>query len=139
MLPLLVAALLVSVPSLPAPCVPGCTIQGNGATGFVPAVAVVQSGATVTWQAFGDSVGHDNVENAISPDPDATCFDVFYQAASTGSATLTLVGGQVFATQGDVTKPCTSATVLPGGAAAVLTYECKVHPLTMKGALVVVA
>jgi len=145
-LPLLVAACaaLAMVPALPAEaaavpallCQGSCTIPGGVLPGFLPPVSVVTSGSAVTWVG-SDAAGHLNVENALLPDQLATCFEASYAGASGATVVFRLDAGSVVAEVDGRERTCASAQPLAGGA-AVLTYACIIHALTMKGALVII-
>lgn len=138
-LPVLVPLLLLLAAPLaaplPGPCLPGCTIEGQGLLGFIPPVVLVQSGATVTWRGL-DYAGHINYEGLTNFDEGVSCFVARYADKVRDSATFRLEDGVLFAEQAGVEKVCTFAVPLPGGA-ALLPYQCVLHPIAMKGALVV--
>jgi plastocyanin len=136
MLAALVPLLLLSA-SLPVPCTGTCVVQGSGVTGFTPPLLVMQSGSAVAWEA-SDGIGHFNVEGAFGTGA-GTCFSAPYAGVQRSDAIrLTIEGSVLVAEQNGVSLPCVTATMLPGGN-ALLSYQCFVHPLTMKGLILVVA
>lgn len=138
LLALAVASLALLMPAgAVAPCLggPQCDIQGSGIAGFLPPVAVLASGGTVTWSGL-DSLPHVNVEGAVAG-PDS-CFTAIYIGELSASVSFAVEGSQLLATQDGVTKACASAVVVPG-VAATLPYVCTLHALFMKGTLVVAA
>ena len=139
---LLVAALPLAAPHLAAPpaeerCLPQCEVPGSALAGFVPPAAVVRSGAAVTWRGL-DSVLHVNLEGLVNSDAARSCFHATYAGSGTATVVFHLLPEGIVAEQAGKAKPCTLAEPLPEGGAWLLPYQCVVHPLTMKGALVVV-
>ncbi|MCA1813338.1 MAG: hypothetical protein LC624_05230 [Halobacteriales archaeon] len=128
-------AAAVGVPAgVPGMCEGTCPVPGSGITGFVPPVLVLRSGSTVAWQSM--DIGHLNLEDAVGQPSDG-CFDAFYTTGVDALVTFRVVDGGLVAEQDGVPKACASATAV--GGAQVLTYYCRIHSFTMKGALVVVA
>jgi hypothetical protein len=128
--------LLVAPASAVAPCVGAatCNIQGSGVLGFLPPVAVVPSWGVVTFTGLDESP-HINVEGVLgSADP---CFIAAYAGADGVDVAFAVQGGQLVATQDDVSRVCSTAQMTSAG--AVVGYICTLHPLFMKGALVVLA
>lgn len=139
MLPLLaplVPLLLLAAP-LPLPCVPGCTVEGEGLLGFVAPVVVLRSGETITWHGL-DGAAHINYEGLTNFDEDLSCFVARYAGAVEDRATFRIADGQLRAEQDGRERACTFAVPLPAGGAIALPYQCVLHPTSMKGVLVVV-
>lgn len=99
-------------------CVPLCAVTSHEVAGFQPALVVVTSGSTVTWSEL------DKYHVAASRD---FCFLVDVPRGGSGAATFTIRDGVLFAQEGNVSKACTGATMLPDGS-ALLDYFCPVHP-----------
>lgn len=138
MLAPLAALLVTACLALPGvPCEGVCPVQGSGITGFVPPVLLLKSGSTVEWQSL-DGLGHVNREGAVNAKPaETSCINVAYVGSLfDGQATFRLEGGGLVAEAMGVTRTCATATVTEAGAA--LAYQCVLHPLVMKGVLVVV-
>lgn len=137
---LAIAAALCAVAPLtaagPVVCSGTCTIQG-GSTGFVPPVQVVDSGTDVNWVP-NDGNAHANTDSGTS-DP---CFFAPFGPDGSTHVRFDIVGASLEATvdpagPNATTAPCANAAALPGGG-FVLQYFCVLHPVLMKGALVVV-
>lgn len=99
-------------------CVPLCAVTSHQVAGFQPALVVVTSASTVTWTEL------DTYHIAASRD---FCFIVDVPRGGSGAATFSVRDGALFAQEGDVSKACTGATMLPDGS-ALLEYFCPVHP-----------
>jgi hypothetical protein len=135
LLPLAALALLAALP-LVGPCEASCGVQGSGVVGHVPPLVVVRSGAAVEWRGL-DNAGHINFEGLDNFDENSSCFVARYAGSVADRVVFTLAEGGITATHEGTTEACASAQALPDGR-ALLLYQCVLHPLTMKGGIVVV-
>lgn len=129
-------ALVPNTASLPVLCQGSCEIAG-GSTHFTPPAVAVESGATVNWVP-DDANTHANID-AGTLDP---CFFAPFNPTTSWPVRFDIVGATVEATTTndtnvDTTLACGNAVALPGGAFAI-NYFCVLHPVLMKGVLVVV-
>jgi plastocyanin len=140
---IVIATLLVGIATAlplamagPVLCTETCTIAGFSG-GFVPPVQVVQDGASVSWNSL-DGNAHVNVDAGVAD----TCMTPAYgPGGDSDPIRFDISGGTLQAvalagTPNETVTSCPNAVAVDGG--FVLSYFCQLHPVLMKGALVVI-
>lgn len=129
---LFAAALPLAVPGLAqelecAP--PGCVVATLA--GFAPPVDAIAQGFPVVW--WSGDILHTSTEDAQAK-VTRPCFDQWYGQDSDPVSFRFDAAGRLMAREGTLERVCTSAQLAPN--AAVLTYNCRLHPW-MVGVLVI--
>lgn len=133
-----VAALAPLVASTPLACQGPCLVDGHS-LGYRPPAAEVASGASVVFRSV-DTV-HVHAEQATINSA-ASCFAVTSNTGEDAPPVRFTINGSVLEATTDPggvdesTATCNHATELDGGG-WLLPFVCILHPVLMKGALVV--
>lgn len=137
---LLVAGIAIALPLAgagPVGCMEGCTVEGWSG-GFVPPASLVQSGGQISWSSL-DGNAHVNFDAGVGGE---TCFQANYgPGGDSEPIRFDIVAGTLQAvaqpgTPNETATSCPNAVPVDGG--FLLNYFCGLHPVLMKGALVVV-
>lgn len=130
-------------------CIPTCETQGTS-LGNVPAVTVIESGATVTWteveggtHTATSDVPHEDKPQLLLGEPTFhdSCLDLTFGSYVDGHAKFRINDGSLEVLHIDDTdaewQPCPEA-IGTAQAGFLLSYHCNVHPRFQQAGILVV-